>query len=250
MNSLKAILVDDDFKSNEHLKILLSNFFPKIELVAETLTILEAKKEIIERKPNILFFGLINEENAIEDIKKAIDFNDIHLIVFSYEKKHAYDFYLHDAADFILKPLLIEQLIRSINKVEKSITRAFMNDANLYSNSINYSKPIEFIAISTLDKIEFFKLDKIIFCEAEGKYTRFYFEDGQKILSSKNIGEYEKNLDKNIFFRTHNTFIVNINKVKYINKKEGYCCEMINNITIPIAKRRIDEFNKFIRIKE
>ncbi|WP_222592722.1 hypothetical protein, partial [Flavobacterium branchiophilum] len=93
MNSLKAILVDDDFKSNDHLKILLSNFFPKIELVAETLTILEAKKEIIERKPNILFFGLINEENAIEDIKKAIDFNDIHLIVFSYEKKHAYDFY-------------------------------------------------------------------------------------------------------------------------------------------------------------
>lgn len=34
-----------------------------------------------------------------------------------------------------------------------------------------------------------------------------------------------------------------------INKKDGNYCELTNGEYIPIAKRRLDEFNKFIQLK-
>ena len=62
------------------------------------------------------------------------------------------------------------------------------------------------------------------------------------------VKELENQLKEENFFRIHNSFLVNINYVKNINKRVGYYCEMLNGAFLPIAKRRYQSFNTFINL--
>lgn len=111
------------------------------------------------------------------------------------------------------------------------------------------AKTIDFIAVPSVSKIDVLKVDKLLYCEAEGRYTTFYFEGGKTIVSSKNLGEYEKQLPNDLFFRIHHKYLVNLEKVSSINKEGGRYCEMLNHSFLPISKRRQEKFNRFLKLK-
>ena len=82
------------------------------------------------------------------------------------------------------------------------------------------------------------KLDAIVYLKAEGRYTMFHLTDGEELLSSTNIGYFEKIVNSNILIRVHNTYLININFVKKVIKGEGYYCIMENNKSVPISRRK------------
>jgi two-component system LytT family response regulator len=74
----------------------------------------------------------------------------------------------------------------------------------------------DFVAIASVDKIDLLKIDDIVFCKADGKYTEFHTDKNTKIVSSRNLGEYSSLLENN-FFRIHHSYVVNIKHiVKFI----------------------------------
>ena len=105
----------------------------------------------------------------------------------------------------------------------------------------------EYVAIASVDRIELLKINEIVFCKADGKYTEFYGSKNIKIVSSRNLGEYTSSLDSN-FFRIHHSYIVNIRHLLKIIKKDGLYCELSNGYVLPVAKRRQEEFIKFINL--
>ena len=111
----------------------------------------------------------------------------------------------------------------------------------------NFVKGVDFLTISTISKIYLICFKDIIYCVSDGKYTSFYLTSGKVLLSSINIGEYEKVLKNSCFFRIHNSFIVNISHLIFINKKDGYYCELSNNLRIPVSKRKLNVFLDFLK---
>ena len=105
------------------------------------------------------------------------------------------------------------------------------------------------MAIPTSTSIEFIETNDIMYLEADGKYTVFYLENNSSKMVSKNIGEYEKHLPKDLFFRIHHKYIVNLNKIKVINKSDGNYCQLKDGKSLSIAKRRQDELRKFLNLK-
>jgi two-component system LytT family response regulator len=61
-------------------------------------------------------------------------------------------------------------------------------------------------------------------------------------MISKRLGEVEDELPESIFFRTHNSFIVNITKIKHVDIKRGGYITLISDFVIPIAQRKVKEF--------
>lgn len=109
----------------------------------------------------------------------------------------------------------------------------------------------DYVAIATIKEIYFIKMNDIVFCKSEGRYTNFYLQNGKISISSKNIGDYESRvLNKGIFFRIHNSYVINIHFLKRVIKTDGNSCEMLNGAIIPISKRRLVAFNRFINLKE
>jgi len=104
------------------------------------------------------------------------------------------------------------------------------------------------IAVSSADNIDLIVPDDLLYLEADGNYTTFHLFNKSTIISSRNLGNYEKLLDSDLFFRIHNKFIVNINMVKSISTSSGSYCEIINGKKLPIAKRRKVDLYRFLNL--
>ena len=79
-------------------------------------------------------------------------------------------------------------------------------------------------------------------CEALSGYCNIFTIDGQKYLSTKSIKDYEDILPDDIFYRIHNSHLINLNCIKKYYKGRGGFIEMDDGVLIEVASRRKDEF--------
>lgn len=90
--------------------------------------------------------------------------------------------------------------------------------------------------------------DQIVFCRADNNYTIIYLENGEKIMVSKTLKKFELKLPNDKFLRTHQSYIVNLNKVNQICNKDGGFLTMINNEKIPISRAKIQVVKQQLNI--
>lgn len=251
MKLIKAIIIE----SNSEVIIKLSNFAEEnsviIEISEHCDNFIDGIEIIKKQKPDLVFLDPTDENLASFDLLKELDFNIPKFIFISEDRNKAYEAYQYNAVDFLLKPLNFNGLIVSLYKVIKLIEMeiSFQNQKLNQISSIGILRTNNgFIAISSSDKIDLIKIEEILYCKADGKYTDFVLENKHEILSSKNLGEYSSVLLNNHFFRIHHSYIINVKKIIKITKKDGLYCELPNGISLPIAKRRQEEFLKFIKL--
>ncbi|WP_445715121.1 LytR/AlgR family response regulator transcription factor [Flavobacterium sp.] len=251
MKLIKAIIIE----SNIDVIRQLSNFAEENSVIIEVCdhsgNFIEGIELIKKHKPDLVFLDPTDDNLASFDLLKELDFNIPKFIFISDDKNKAYEAFQYNAVDFLLKTLNFNGLIVSLYKVIKLIEMeiSFQNQKlNLISNFSSESSSNGFIAISSSDKIELIKLEDILYCKADGKYTEFVLLNKQKILSSKNLGEFTPVLLNNHFFRIHHSYVVNIKQIIKITKKDGLYCEFPHGISLPVAKRRQEEFVKFLKL--
>jgi len=83
----------------------------------------------------------------------------------------------------------------------------------------------------------------------DGRYTIIHLLDKTTFFVSKNIGEYDKILAPNYFFRIHKKYLINLKYIVNINNSDGSSCELIGSIVLPVAKRRKEGLVSFLNIK-
>ena len=97
------------------------------------------------------------------------------------------------------------------------------------------------------DGLTFVVVADIVLLEADGAYTTFYLKYGQKIVVSKKLKFYEDILsNRSFFFRTHRSYLVNVNFIKKYSRSENAIL-MDNNITISISRDRKQEFESLLK---
>jgi two-component system LytT family response regulator len=242
MKKYNVTIIDDNLIEVLALKKIISSYCMDIAEVNYCLSIEDGILEMQKNKPDIVFLGIMFHDANIFDFYDLFQLEGVSVIFISSEKGFAMNAFEKNAVDFVLKPFRIERVILSINKAVKACVN---NSHNKEIKFFNY----DFLAIASLDKVDFIEMKDIIFCMADGKYTTFHLLNGNRIVSSKNLGEYEKLLNEGFFYRVHHGYIINIKYLLSIVKKDGVYCELVNKVTIPIAKRRQEDFNKFIRLK-
>lgn len=246
--SYNIAIIDDDFIDVLAFEKIISTYCININLVTHIASIKEAIVELKKNKPDIVFMDVMFKDSIIFDFLDEFSLENVPVVFISSEKAYAVNAFENNAVDFILKPFKVENVILAINKAIKKIK---MNNLQLYNDFsvVNRNAHFDYLAIASLDKIDFIKKEDVMFCMAEGKYTTFFLLGGKKIVSSKNLGEYEKVLNGSYFYRIHHGYIINIRYLISIIKKDGVYCELANRITIPVSKRRQESFNKFIKLK-
>ena len=84
-------------------------------------------------------------------------------------------------------------------------------------------KMVEMLSISTMEGFSLIKLNEILYLEADGNYTVMHLTSNKKVVSTKNLGYFEKILTHEPFLRIHNSKIVNLTKVvRYLRAENGY----------------------------
>lgn len=240
---IKTLIIEDEPGNIRILRNLLATYCPQVNIIGEAGTVDTAYALIKKINPELIFLDIeMPGGNAFTllDRLKPLHFEIIFIT--------AYDNYTlkaikYSALDYILKPVNIEELILAVNKVAEKINaqQTQQRIENLLGNINASKKGPQSLAVPANFGYEFIIVSNIIRCEASGKYTYFYMSDGRKIISVKNLKEYEALLAPEVFFRIHHAHLININFVKRFHKSKGIV-EMEDAMKIPLATRRKKEF--------
>jgi two-component system LytT family response regulator len=231
---IRTIIIEDEFFGQELLKKHIRENFPDVTVLGVESTVNGAVEAINTHKPDLVLLDIQIMGGTGFDVLKGIRNRNFELIFITAYNQYAIEAIKNDASDYILKPIKANEFTAGIKKSIDRITARMANERRDQTFPINTSIGIEYLAEH-----------EILYFEADGTYTNVVCEH-KKMLSSKNIGEYEKQLDKTVFFRTHHSYIINCRKVKKFEKGRSGRLLMSNGSEIPVSQRRIKEFTLFI----
>ena len=221
---ITAILVDDEEKSLKNLELLLTEYCPGVKILARATNALQAVKSILDNDPDLVFLDVhmpgysgFDVLDSIRDTRAIVVFTTAH-------KNYAINALRKGAFDYLLKPVDTDELKDCVARVRLKLDKPAENKSNL-------------IELSVKDGIIFIKPADIIRLEASGSYTVFHLENNVRHMVSKSMKEYESQLDSRVFFRCHNSHIINLRKVGKFIHSNGYFAEMTNGVTIEIARK-------------
>lgn len=244
---MKTIIVEDERNNADLLCHFLTKYCPKVELIDTCYNKEEAVHTINQKNPELLFLDIILEDGTAFDLLKEIDHSQTHIIFITAFDHYALKAFQYHAVDYLLKPLQIDDLINAVNKVLNRDGKKELNTPHLRDILLSSAKDkSSYVTVPNIDKVNFIKNDSIIYCKSSGRYTEFYLNDDRRIVASKSLGEFEKLLNPNTFFRVHKSYIINLDYLMNINKKAGNYCELKNGLSIPISRRRIENLIQYI----
>tara|TARA_R110002126_G_scaffold3457_23_gene19722 strand:- start:856 stop:1590 length:735 start_codon:yes stop_codon:yes gene_type:complete len=239
---LEAVLVDDEIKALQSLSWELTNFSDEIKVVASFTDPFEALKYLEQNPPDCLFLDIeMPTMDGFQFIQKLHN-KEFPVVITTAYNQYAIKALKNEAIDYLLKPIDTDDLNATIAKIKKfnskNYTAEKLEKILLKFNSDSLQKKI---TINTDGKLLFLQSDEILFAESDGNYSTLFLSDGQKILLTKKLKEVNQILPKDTFFRIHNSYIINLNKIKEFLKTDGYVI-LQSNHKIPVSRQKKSDF--------
>ncbi len=239
---LEAVIVDDEIKALQSLSWELTNFSDEIKVIASFTDPSEALIYLERNTPDCLFLDIemptMDGFQFIQNLKNK----DFPVVITTAYNQYAIKALKNEAIDYLLKPIDSDDLNDTLVKVKKFNSKSYTAEKlekiliNFNSNSIQKK-----ITINTDGKLLFLESDQILYAESDGNYSTIFLTDGQKIVLTKKLKEVNTLLPEDSFFRIHNSYIINLNKIKEFLKTDGYVV-LESNDKIPVSRQKKSDF--------
>lgn len=239
---IKAVIVDDEPKAIQSLSWELTHFSDEIDVIKTFSNPEEAIDFLNHNTPDCLFLDIQMPTMDGFQFLEKLNNRDFAIVITTAYNEFAIKALKHEAIDYLLKPIDSDDLNDTVKKIKKYNTR-FHNSSKIEEALSNFNAKYDKkkITINTDGKLIFLNVDDIIFVESDGNYSTIVTNEGQKILITKKLKEVNDILPEHYFFRIHNSYIINLNKIKEFIKNEGYVT-MESNHKIPVARQRKSDF--------
>jgi DNA-binding LytR/AlgR family response regulator len=218
---MNCVIIDDEPLAREGLLLLLQNI-PSINMVGSFNSARKASAFMQDNPVNLVFLDI--QMPDVNGLEFAASLPKETLVVFTTAySKYALDSYQVDAIDYLVKPLMKEQLERAVNK-------ALMYQGLLNKPGVTESIEIDFMLIKAERRYHKIFFKDILYIEGLKDYVLVY-TDENKIVTAMNLKTIQKHLDPNSFSRVSKSFLVNINHIDSFDKHTIY----IKQSEIPIG---------------
>jgi two-component system, LytTR family, response regulator len=248
---MTAILIDDEIKSLNTLKLLLQKNCTQVEVMAICCDAVAAQQKINGLRPDLIFLDIsMPGKNGIE-LMQELDGHIPEVIFVTAHDDYMLQAFKFSAVDYLLKPIdeteLTEAVDRAFDRISK---KKRMEGLEVLSHNLRPQLPAHEIklCIPSQHGFEVILLQDVIYCEANSSYTRFCLLNKKQVVTSKTIKEYECLLADNFFVRVHRSYLINLRHVKEYRRGEDGIITMTNGHEIKLAKRKKELF--LMKMKE
>lgn len=251
MNSIEtkttAIIIDDEQRAINTLTALLSMYASNVEIISVCKSVPEGVLAINKHRPQLVFLDIeMPEYNGFELLSffRDVDFDIIFVTAYNEYALRAFEV---SAIDYLLKPVDIDKLKNAIDKVRKKIdTGDVQLRIDVLKEAFSSGK-FSKIALPMAEGLLFVETTDITCLEADGAYTEVWLANSSKIVVSKKLKFFEEVLIENpCFFRSHRSFMVNINHIRKYSKTES-TITLDNGKTVTIARDRKTDFEQQLK---
>ncbi len=253
---IKVVIIDDEQDAVNSIELIVNDYCPNVEIVGKAYSASEGRKEILKHQPNLVFLDVEMPRGSGFDLLEMMPDRNFEVIFITAYNHFAIRAFKYSAIDYILKPIDIDEFIEAVAKAEKRILENQSSSKNnnggrydVLMDNVKTPKPTK-ISVPTSEGQVYLDVKDISRIEAEGSYSILYTLSEGKMLVSKNLKEFETTLEDNDFFRTHNSYLINLAYVKkYVIKDGGYIL-MTDDTMVPLSRRRkeffLEEMQRYI----
>ncbi len=251
MTKIEAILIDDEQSARNVLTNLLEKSSLNIEIIATCSNLENGVEKIKELKPNVVFLDVQMPNYAGYEIVNFFDIIDFEIIFVTAYDQYAIKAFELNAIDYLVKPIDRKKLALTLKKLEGKLgEQAELVDYKILLKTIK-EKKVEKIVIPELGNRRIVNLAEIIAIEADGAYTKIHLNGKKTITTSKNLKFYEEVLPKeSTFFRSHRTWIINLEYIEFLNKRVLNITLANGTIIAKISRTRVPDFENIFSYKK
>lgn len=239
---ISAVIVDDEPKAIQSLSWELSHFRKDIEVIKTFSDPEEAIAYLNSVSPDCLFLDIQMPTMDGFQFLERLSRKEFAIVITTAYDEYAIKALKHEAIDYLLKPIDSDDLIETIKKIKKFNGRGlssqkFEKVLHEFHNRLEKKK----ISINADGKLIFINDEDLVYIESDGNYCTFILQNNHRIVVTKKLKEIDAMLPEHNFFRIHNSYIVNLNKIKEYIKNEAYVV-MESGHKIPVARQRKSDF--------
>lgn len=245
---MRSVIIEDEERNRIVLQSLLETYCPEVQCVGYADSVRSGVKLIQSTAPELIFMDIQLIGGTGFDILEKVDGLTAHVIFVTAYDQYAIKAFKFSAIDYIMKPIDIDDLRRAVQKAtiqsEQTLNRSKLEV--LITNLKESADGNPIMLVSTIDTIEFVKINEIIRLEAQGSYTKIYMEDKKCILASKVIKEFEYLLTDHSFYRVHQSHIIHVKSIKKYLKTE-HKFQLIDGTVVQLARSRKEQFFELLK---
>ncbi|MBL4649397.1 MAG: response regulator transcription factor [Aureispira sp.] len=247
MEKIKAIVVDDERWARTVLTKLLEQNCPTVEIVATCVDLVSAVEQIKLLEPDVVFLDVKMPDYAGYEIINFFTKINFSLIFVTAFDQYAIKAFELNAVDYLVKPIDRKKLVMAVDKLTTKLEKE--NYLESYEELLKTikSKGFKKIILPELGNRRIIDLSSILAIKADDTYCKVYLKEGKTITISKTLKHFEELLDDNAsFFRSHRSWIVNLEHVQQFNKTDNTI--VINdNLKAAISRKKFEEFELAIK---
>nr|WP_299337489.1 LytTR family DNA-binding domain-containing protein [Allomuricauda sp.] len=250
-----VLLVDDEQEALNRLKFHLEKF-PELGTVHTCNDGFKALKKIEGTKPDIVFMDIeMPEMSGIEVLRHCKEPYPYFIFVTAYNQ-YAIEAFEENAIDYILKPYTPERIDSALQKAIQMTNRdrlaekaeSYKDVLTMFAKKTDYGSDtayIKRIAVKSIGRTSFIDVDDIVLIEAADQYVEIETPK-KKYTVRESMDQLEKTLDPDQFFRTHRSFIINLNQVEAMETVDKHISLVIlkNKRKAKISNSRKPDFKK------
>lgn len=250
MSKITTVLIDEESSCLASLAGGLTQYCPQVKIVGKFTNPKEGLKAIRQLQPDLVMLEVeMPEGNGFEllsEVKESVS----HFIFVTHNHEFGAKAFRANAVDYLLKPIHKMDLIEAIHKVEERFAYHATQQhlGRLLDNFTRKERVLPNIAVPTMEGLEFITIDHIVYCEADNNYTIFHLLDGTKTTISKTLKDIEAMLDHQHFQRVHQSFLVNLTRIRRYVKKNGGYLIMSTGENIAVSRSKKEELIEVLKV--
>ena len=218
---IRTVIIDDERPAREVIANYLAEYCPDVEVVGHASSVLEGFKAIKAHSPDVVFLDVEMADGTGFDLLSTFARVSFRVIFVTAYSEYAIRAFRFSAADYLLKPVSIDELIDAVRKVRSPEPNGLSSEVitSLLQNMREGPARQSTLIIPNIKGFEVLKVPEIIMCQADGYCTNFHLTGQRKIVSSKNLKHFDGLLSEQGFLRVHHSYLINLDHVTGYTKQ-------------------------------
>jgi len=232
--TIRCLAIDDEPLALKQIDIYIRKT-PFLELVAICNNAFDAMGYLRAKQVDLMFVDINMPDLSGMDFVKSLPEKPFIIFTTAYSE-YAIEGFKVDAIDYLLKPISYKDFLRAANKIK-----------NLFELRGVQSETVEMASEHLFVKSEYrlvrIELSEIKYIESMHEYVRIHLINDKPVMTLLSMKSIEEQLPPERFLRVHRSFIVNMDRIKVV---ERFRIIFDNNVYIPVSDQYKARFQEFI----
>lgn len=217
-----CLIIEDNPDTAKHVASVLKSEFDNLTVVGLAASLSEAELMLNQYKPELVISDINLQDDVVFSLFQNLEKIDFKLIFITSYNKYAVEAFKFSAIDFLEKPFEDEALVVAVQKAIESINVDHYNQQlQAFFHNFNPQQKQKKLVLKNLEAVHIVPIEDILYVKSDNNYSEFHTTDGRKVVVSKSLKFYDEQLRSYSFFRSHQSYLVNLQFAKTFHKSDS-----------------------------